>query len=106
MEEMRKFVNRVPTPNFFLHYLLFFWCISLSRIPLTNCADWAPPKRLANSTASSITTLAGRVGKVDLVGAQPQEVAIGGGHPLDAPVLGRGGDLLVQLGAIAPPRPG
>ena len=85
----------IPTSSFFL-------CISLSRIPLTNWADWAPPKRLASSTASSIATLTGRFGKVDLVGAQPQQVAVGGGHPLEAPVVGRGGDLLVQLGPVRP----
>ena len=33
-----------------------FACMTLSRIPLTNCDDWAEPNRLASSTASSTAT--------------------------------------------------
>ena len=33
--------------------------MTLSKMPLTNCADWPEPNRLANSTASSMATRPG-----------------------------------------------
>ncbi len=74
-------------------------------MPLTNCADCAPPKRLASSTASSIATF--RACRCRAIrSAQPQHVAVGGGHAVEAPIVGGRGDLFVQFRAMrrSPPR--
>ena len=70
-------------------------------MPLTNWADWAVPKRLASSTASLIATRSGVSAYRISNAPETQHVAIGGGHPLQAPVVGRPGQQRVQLAAIA-----
>ena len=69
---------------------------------MTNCDDWAEPNRLANSTASSMATRGGVSLCKQLVGPQPQDVPVGGRHPLQAPM---GGGLLEQGVQLLPMLP-
>ncbi len=62
--------------------------------------DSSPEKRRASSIASLITTGGGRQARDHLVDRQTQDVAVHGGHALDAPVLGVLCDAAVDLGGV------
>ena len=76
-------------------------CSTRSRMPLTNRLDWAVLYRLASSSASLMATLAGTSrAEEHLVGPEPQDVAVDGGHPVEPPVLGDLGDHRVDPGLM------
>ena len=68
---------------------------------MTNWLERSLPKRLAISTASSITTAGGVLAREqELVQREAQDVAVDRGHALEPPVVGLIDQVRVELGEL------
>ena len=70
-------------------------------MPLTNWADWRGAEPLGQFDGLVDGHAVGRFGIQNFVGPQPQHVAIGGRHAVQAPIVGRLRQQLVEFRPIA-----